>query len=86
MHTIPLFDIDTEEEAIQFIRENVPHGTYVGFSGGKDSIVTAKLMELSGIDHTLEYSFTGLDAPEVVRFIRKNYPHCKIILQAGISG
>lgn len=33
---------------------------------------------MSGIPHTLEYSFTGLDAPEVVRFIRKYYPHCKI--------
>ena len=69
---------NTEQEAISFIRENVPESTTVGFSGGKDSIVTAKLMELSGIPHTLEYSFTGLDAPEIVQFIRKYYPHCKI--------
>lgn len=66
-----------EIEAIEFIQKNVPPGISVGFSGGKDSIVTAKLMELSEVSHFLEYSFTGLDAPEVVRFIRKNYPHCK---------
>ena len=78
MHTVPLFDIDTKGEAIDFIRRNVPAGISVGFSGGKDSIVTAKLMEMSGVPHELEYSFTGMDPPEVVRFIRKNYPHCKI--------
>jgi len=76
-HTIPLLNIDTTEEAIGFIVGNVPPGISVGFSGGKDSIVTAKLMELSGIPHTLEYSFTGMDPPEIVRFIRKYYPNCK---------
>lgn len=84
MHNLQLFDIDTPDEAVDFIRENVPPNTIVGFSGGKDSIVTAKLMELSGIPHTLEHSFTGLDAPEVVRFIRKHYPHCKIIRKKRI--
>jgi len=64
------------DEAIKFIKGNVPADIAVGFSGGKDSIVTAKLMELSGLPHSLSYSFTGLDAPAVVRFIRKNYPHC----------
>lgn len=63
-------------ESISFIQTNVPPNTTVGFSGGKDSIVTAKLMELSKVPYSLEYSFTGLDAPEVVRFIRKYYPEC----------
>ena len=77
-HNLQLFELDTTDEAIQFICDNVPSGISVGFSGGKDSIVTAKLMQMSGIPHELEYSFTGLDPPEIVRFIRKNYPDCKI--------
>jgi len=76
-----MFGIDTIEEAVDFIRNNVPVGVDVGFSGGKDSIVTARLMVLSGVEHTLTYSFTGLDAPEVVRFIRKNYPTCRILVK-----
>jgi len=78
-HETKLFDYDSEEESIDFIITNIPSGIDVGFSGGKDSIVTARLMELSGVEHTLTYSFTGLDPPEVVRFIRKEYPHCQIL-------
>lgn len=80
-NNLPLFDtLDVVvQDSIDFVRANIPAGTGVGFSGGKDSICTAKIMELSGVDHTLTYSFTGIDPPEVVRFIRKNYPHCRII-------
>ncbi len=84
-YNLPLFEIDTldyiESESINFIQENLSEKgeIFVGFSGGKDSIVTAKLMELSGVDYKLFHSFTGIDAPEIVRFIRKNYPDCEII-------
>ena len=67
------------EETIGFILDNIPDNTDVGFSGGKDSIVTAKLMGLSGKPHTVSHSFTGIDAPEIIRFIRKNYPNCEIV-------
>lgn len=71
-----------EQEAIAWLRENLNHKgeIFVGFSGGKDSIVTAKLVELSGIPHKLYHSLTGIDAPEVTRFIRKNYPECKFLM------
>ena len=62
------------EEAISFIQDSCPDGIEVGFSGGKDSICTAKIMELSGLRHRLVYAFTGIEPPEVVRFIRKHYP------------
>lgn len=52
---------------------------FVGFSGGKDSIVTADLMKRSGLPFQLYYSVTGIDPPEVVKFIRKNYPDCKFL-------
>lgn len=69
------------EETIDFIRENLSgKGTvFVGFSGGKDSIVTADLMKRSGVPYQLYYSATGIDAPEVVRFIKREYPECKFL-------
>lgn len=63
------------EEAIGFVREyEPPEGYFVGFSGGKDSIVTLELCRMAGVRHQAFYSCTGIDAPEVVRFIRRNYP------------
>ena len=72
-----LFDIDTPDEAIKFIQDSIGNETvFVGFSGGKDSIVTADLLRKSGVKYKLYYSFTGIDAPDVVRFIRREYPEC----------
>ena len=66
------------DEAIAFIRENEPpEGYYVGFSGGKDSIVMLELTRMSGVKHEAYYSATGIDPPEVVRFIRKHYSEVK---------
>lgn len=63
------------EEAVEFLREHEPaEGYFVGFSGGKDSIVTLELCRMAGVKHEAFYSATGIDAPEVVRFIRKHYP------------
>jgi len=68
---------DKGREATQFIRRVIGTCTaFVGFSGGKDSIVVADLMRRSGVKYQLYYSFTGIDPPEVVRFIRKYYPQC----------
>jgi phosphoadenosine phosphosulfate reductase len=61
-------------EAIAFIREHEPpEGYFVGFSGGKDSIVTLDLVRRSGVKHQAYYSMTLIDPPEVVRFIKKEY-------------
>ena len=53
-------------------------GAVVAFSGGKDSIVLAQLVKESGIKHRLEYNLTTIDPPEVVRFIKREYPDCLI--------
>ena len=50
-------------------------GYYVAFSGGKDSIVMAKLFEIAGVKHQLWYNLVTIDPPELVQFIKKEYPH-----------
>lgn len=68
------------EEAIDFIRRNEPsEGYFVGFSGGKDSIVTLELVKLAGVRFFAGYNFTGIDHPEVVRMIKDDYPEVRFI-------
>lgn len=67
------------KEAIRFLKKHLKnHTVFVGFSGGKDSIVTLDLVERAGLDHVVYYNNTGIDPPEVVKFIKKHYPQCKI--------
>jgi phosphoadenosine phosphosulfate reductase len=63
------------EEAIDFIQKHKPpEGYFVGFSGGKDSIVTLKLVEMSGVKYEAYYSCTRIDPPEIYKFIHKYFP------------
>ncbi len=63
------------EAAIDFIRKHEPpEGYFVGFSGGKDSIVTLDLVRRADVKHEVFYSMTLIDPPEVVRFIKDEYP------------
>lgn len=71
--------MDYVEEAVEFVRENFKNrelSVFVAFSGGKDSICLAEIMRLSRVPYQLYYSFTGIDPPQVVRHIRRNYPDC----------
>lgn len=66
--------MDYLEETIDYIRRNEPpEGYFVGFSGGKDSVVVLDLVRRAGVRHQAWYSYTTIDPPEVVRFIKKNY-------------
>jgi len=70
------FDGKTKEEvSIEFIRQyEPPEGYFLGFSGGKDSIVLYDLAVQSGVKFQAYYSNTTIDPPELTKFIRKNYP------------
>lgn len=60
-----------EEEAIEFIRKHEPpEGYFLGFSGGKDSVVLLDLVRKSGVRKHSFYSLMP-DPPELIRFIQK---------------
>lgn len=77
MEQLSLLNGKTKTEiAIDFIRQYEPEeGYFVGFSGGKDSVVTLDLVQKSGVKYQAYYSATGIDPPELVKFIRENYPN-----------
>ena len=73
---------DYVEEAVDFIRGAIDPritSSLVRFSGGKDSICVRHLAVLSHIRFDTSYSFTGIDPPEVVAFIKKQYPETRIL-------
>ena len=51
-----------------------PEGYYVAFSGGKDSCVILDLCKRAGVKFDAHYNLTTVDPPELVRFIREQYP------------
>lgn len=66
---------DMVAESISFLRQHEPpEGYFVGFSGGKDSIVALGLCRMAKVRHQAFYSCTRIDPPEMYSFIRLNYP------------
>ena len=66
---------DLLQEARWIIRECAPSKLLMGaFSGGKDSIVVHRVCEIEKVRPEWHYHVTTIDPPEVVQFIRKNYP------------
>lgn len=55
-------------------------GYYLAFSGGKDSQCLYHVACLAGVKFEAHYQLTTIDPPEVVRFIKFNYPDVKVDL------
>ena len=53
-------------------------GYYGAFSGGKDSQTIYHLSEEAGVKVDWHYNLTTIDPPELVRFIKSNYPDVEI--------
>ena len=63
------------EREIRILREyEPPEGYYLAFSGGKDSQVCEHLLRMSGVKYDSHYNSTTIDAPDLMKFIRKDYP------------
>lgn len=51
-----------------------PEGYYLAFSGGKDSQCIYHLAKMAGVKFRAYMHLTSVDPPEVLRFVRDNYP------------
>ena len=49
-------------------------GFHVAFSGGKDSQVIYELCKMAGVKFKAFFYKTSIDPPELLKFIRENYP------------
>lgn len=56
-----------------------PEGYYLCFSGGKDSQVIYALAKMAGVKFHAYYNITTVDPPELVYFIRKEYPEVTMV-------
>lgn len=50
------------------------YGFHLAFSGGKDSQVIYELAKMAGVKFRAVMQVTTLDPPELMKFVRKNYP------------
>ena len=54
-------------------------GFYNTFSGGKDSQCLYYLVKMAGVRHRTHMNLTSVDPPEVIRFVRTQYPDVELI-------
>ena len=67
--------IATIQKAAKLAQNYTGKPLVVAFSGGKDSQTVYHLAEAAGVEFEAVYSATTIDPPEVVRFIRQQYPN-----------
>ena len=66
----------SEKMALRLDPEN---GFYNTFSGGKDSQCLYHLVKLAGVKAKTHMNLTSVDPPEVIRFVKKEYPDVELI-------
>ena len=67
--------VDKVQIAIDRLKAFEPkEGYYLAFSGGKDSQCIYHLAKMAGVKFDAHYSVTTVDPPELIRFIREQYP------------
>ena len=65
-----------KQMALDYDPEN---GFYLAFSGGKDSQALYHLAVMAGVKFKAHMSLTSVDPPEVIRFVKQNYPDVELI-------
>lgn len=66
----------SEKIALKMDPEN---GFYLAFSGGKDSQALYHIAKMAGVKFKAHMNLTSVDPPEVIRFVKKNYPDVELI-------
>lgn len=62
-------------DSLALYRDHEPEeGYYLAFSGGKDSIVIHDLAVRAGVKFSAHFTLSTIDPPEVLKFIKANYP------------
>lgn len=61
----------SEDMALRLDPEN---GFYLAFSGGKDSQVLYHIAKMAGVKFKAHMNLTSVDPPDVIRFVKKEYP------------
>ena len=75
IHQINFNGEDMVDIAIKRFKTYEPEeGFYLCFSGGKDSIVIKALADMAGVKYDAHYNVTGIDPPELVRYIKDVHP------------
>lgn len=61
------------------LRLDPEDGFYNTFSGGKDSQCLYHLVKMAGVKAKTHMNLTSVDPPEVIRFVKRNYPDVELI-------
>ena len=75
LHSVELIR-KAEKLALAYDPEN---GYYNTFSGGKDSQCLYHIVKLAGVKHKTHMILTSVDPPEVIRFVKTQYPDVDLI-------
>lgn len=75
LHSVELLQ-KAEKIALNYDAEN---GYYLAFSGGKDSQALFHMAQLAGVKFRGHMNLTSVDPPEVIRFVKKNYPEVELL-------
>ena len=75
LHSVELLQ-KAEKIALSYDAEQ---GYYLAFSGGKDSQALYHMAQLAGVKFQGHMNLTSVDPPEVIRFVKLNYPEVELI-------
>ncbi len=74
------YSIELLRKAEQFALSLDPqNGYYLAFSGGKDSQALYHIAKLAGVRFKAHMNLTSIDPPEVIRFVKREYPDVELI-------
>lgn len=74
LHSVELLQ-KAEKIALNYDAEQ---GYFLAFSGGKDSQALYHIAQLAGVRFQGHMNLTSVDPPEVIRFVKKDYPEVEL--------